>query len=380
MIAIITYSDFPTGTPGAIRYATFAQTYVDMGFEVVVLNKSYNQKDGTGVQSEAVSSGNKYSRYFLFSYRVVKALRRIHITKSLDGVIIGADVMAPHAAIIQFWCRSRGVKCIFDVTEWYSKEQFARWQTAIPYWEKNIMNKWVIDKKSRVIAISSYLYDYFKGKGCKVVNIPIIHNEHNECTFGACCLPQDISADKLCIIYAGSHLLMDNIPLIIKAISLVPDSDRTKIKFVIYGLDEDRIKGCVPQDVWETAFDSLCIMGRRLNKEVVEAYSKADFSVVLRDPSLRVNKAGFPSKVVESMRIGGPVICNYSSDLERYLVHNDNSIIVRNLKADTISQLLQELVHMPISDRQQISRSAKRMVQDKLRSQLFEDELEKIIS
>ena len=61
-------------------------------------------------------------------------------------------------------------------------------------------------------------------------------------------------------------------------------------------------------------------------------------------------------------------------------MHNDNSIIVRNLKADTISQLLQELVHMPISDRQQISRSAKRMVQDKLRSQLFEDELENIIS
>lgn len=376
MIAIITYSDFPNGTPGAIRYATFAHTYADIGYEVLVLNKSYSNNNGI-VQAEAVSVGGKNNRFFLFSYRVVKVLARMRHKKNLDGVLIGADVMAPHAAIIQFWCRIHGVKCVFDATEWYSKEQFARWQTAIPYWEKNIMNRCVIGKHSRVIAISTYLYDYFKKKGCKVVNIPIIHNKniHNKNR-----LSEEVSADKLCIIYAGSHLLMDNIALIIKSISLMSDEARSKIQFAIYGLGEDRIKSVIPKEIWEKTAGSLCIMGRRPNKEVVAAYSKMDFSIVLRDPSLRVNKAGFPSKVVESMRIGVPVICNYSSDLNKYLVHNENSIIVDALNAEIISQQLENLVHMPLSERFRISRSAQQTVQDKLGSELFEKEFKQIIS
>ena len=376
MIAIITYSDFPNGTPGAIRYATFAQTYADMGYEVLVLNKSYNNNCGC-VQAEAISMGGKYNRYFLFSYRAIRALERMLHSKTLDGVIVGTDVMAPHAVIIQFWCRRHKVKCIFDVTEWYSKEQFDRWQTSIPFWEKSIMNRWVIDKHSRVIAISSYLYDYFRGKGCKVVNIPIIHNRN---VYNESFSRRELSDDKLNIIYAGSHLLMDNIALVIKSISLMPEVHRNKIQFVIYGLGEDRIRGCVSQDVWKKAISSLCIMGRRPNKEVVEAYSKMDFSIVLRDSTLRVNKAGFPSKVVESMRIGVPVICNYSSDLNRYLVHNENSIIVEELKAEIISEMLQELVQMPISERLRIGSNAQHTVQEKLKSKLFEEEFKNIIS
>lgn len=376
MIAIITYSDYPDATPGAIRYATFAQTYVDMGFEVVLLNKS-SDRFCHGVRAEAIAKGNKYKRFLLFSYNAIKTLKRISRNTEIDGVIIGADVSSFHAFVIKLWCRTHNIKCIFDATEWYSKEQFARWFTSKPYWGKEFLNRFVINKHSRVIAISSYLYCYFKGKGCKVTQIPIVYNSRmdNESR-----LFSTKSDHMLKIIYAGSHLLMDNIPLIVKALSLVPEPFRNKIQIYLYGFEESRIKSYVSSDVLKLVKDSLFIMGCRPHSEVMEAYITADFSILLRNPSLRVNKAGFPSKVVESMRIGVPVICNYSSDLKSYLRHKENSIIVDDLDAGVVSDLLLELVNMSQLEKEKLGYNAMQTIQEELKSQLFEDKFRYIVS
>ena len=378
MIVIVTYSDYPNGSPGSIRYETFAQAYRDIGCRVMVLHKSVTVSDAT--QEQSVYTKNKFERYLLFGYRIICSIRKLKQTDTIDGIVVGTDVSALHATIIKAWCRLTNIKCIFDVTEWYSKEQVSNWLISVPYWDKEITNRFVISKRSRVIAISSYLYDYFQSKGCLVTNIPIIYNHnHNDVIYDENTLNVALSKD-LKIIYAGSHLLMDNIPLLIQAIALVPENVRMRIKFTIYGLSESRIKSCVSEDDWNTAKDSLHIMGRRANSEVVRAYAQTDFSVLLRDPSLRVNKAGFPSKVVESMRMGVPVICNYSSDLHKYLNHKENSIIVDNLDASVVATLLQELVEMPYLERDRISRNARQTIYDKLDTKLFEDNFKYIVS
>ena len=172
---------------------------------------------------------------------------------------------------------------------------------------------------------------------------------------------------------------MDNIPLVIKAISLIPQTERSKIQFLIYGLDKSQIERSVSSEVFERAKNSLYIMGRRPNEEVVEAYSQVDFSIVLRNTLLRVNRAGFPSKVVESMQFGVPVICNYSSDLQEYLIHNENSIIVEDLDAVSLCKQLQSLVHMPRMEKDVISRNAQQTVREKLGPKQFEDKLRYIL-
>ena len=375
MIAIITYSNYPKGSAGAVRYATFAHTYADLGYKVVVLQKLSDCDDGK-IKVENLYSSNRYSQYYLFGYRVVTSLKRLRREENIDGVIIGADVPAIHVITIKWWCRFNRIPCIFDATEWYSKEQFVNWRTSIPYWERELLNRFIIDNKSRVIAISSYLYDYFRSKGCKVTQIPIIYNQsaHDQL------LARINSSGLLRIIYAGSHLKMDNIPLIIEALSILSEEERAKIRFVVYGLRKEQIENSVSRDVLDTVQDSLLIMGRRPNCEVLDAYSQVDFSIVLRDPSLRVNKAGFPSKVVESMRLGVPVICNYSSDLGDYLVHNNNSIIVESLNVVDLSRRLQELLQMPQSDREEIGKMARQTISERLDSKRFEDKFRYIIS
>lgn len=376
MIAIITYSDYPNGTPGAIRAASFVHMLTNMEYEVAVFHKSHSYIGEDLVHSYPIYTHNKYMRFLQFGHKVVAKLKIMHKKGNLQSVIIGTDVSLMHMIPIVIWCRIHSVKCIFDVTEWYSKEQFSNWRTAIPYWEREFINRVVIGRKSRVIAISSYLYNYFHGKGYKVTRIPIVDtlNTYNQ--------PQESekSSDLLRIIYAGSHLKMDNIPLIVEALSILSEEVRAKMQFVVYGLRKDQIENSIPKDVMNRVQDSLLIMGRRPNNEIVEAYSQADFSIVLRDPTLRVNKAGFPSKVVESMRLGVPVICNYSSDLIDYLTHNENSIIVDHLNAVELSTCLQNLVHMQPYDKIRISQNARQTVLDKLNSKLFEDNFKYIIS
>ena len=66
MIAIITYSDFPSGTAGAIRVATFAHTLIDMGYEVAVFHKSKYYNGNSPIISKSIYSDYKYSRFWLF--------------------------------------------------------------------------------------------------------------------------------------------------------------------------------------------------------------------------------------------------------------------------------------------------------------------------
>lgn len=375
-VIIITYSDYPNGSAGAIRYATFAETYSDMGYEVIVFSKTKCDNNSRN-QIETFDSGNRYVRLLLYPFRILGRLKYFKSQKDISGVILGSDILALHAYIIQKWCRSNGINCIFDATEWYSKEQFKNWFTSFFYWDKHILNKYVLDKKSRVIAISSFLYDYFKRKGSVVVKIPIFYNKKVSIN-----LPykRSVFNGSIKIIYAGTHMLMDNIPMIIKAISLLPISIRSKIQFYIYGLTEAQLKEYISEDILEKVNKSLVIKGRRPNCEVIGSYQSADFSILLRDPSLRVNKAGFPSKVVESMRLGVPVICNYSSDLQSYIISGFNGVVVEYLDEFCVSNHLRKLLLLTKEEKLRMSENAVHTIESKLSSNLFESELNAILN
>ena len=64
--------------------------------------------------------------------------------------------------------------------------------------------------------------------------------------------------------------------------------------------------------------------GRVEHKQVIKIVKSSDWAIILRDNN-RVVKAGFPTKVVESISCGTPVLVNHFSNIEDYL-NNENSI------------------------------------------------------
>jgi glycosyltransferase involved in cell wall biosynthesis len=57
--------------------------------------------------------------------------------------------------------------------------------------------------------------------------------------------------------------------------------------------------------------------------------AQCDFMPLLR-PNQRYAEAGFPTKVVESLAVGVPVVANLTGDLGEYLLDGENAFVAEN--------------------------------------------------
>lgn len=374
MIAIITYENYPDGSPGAIRNHSFATALTQMGHNVVVIHKG-KETHKSVFRQKSLYRSNKYSKWLLFWWRAIIELRKLRKSEGLDAVIVYSCGLLIGTWIIKNWCKRHNIKVIFDVVEWYSKEQFQHGAMAYKYQEKQIKNTCVIDKGCRVITISGFLENYYNKKGCKTARIPIIWNE--ECIADVSLIE---SSSHRNFIYAGSHYEMDNIPLILKSIKLLPIECRMKMRLDIYGFTELFIKSRIGDKNWDIIKDVVKAHGRQPNSIVLEAYRKSDFTILLRDPNLRVNQAGFPSKVIESMAQGVSVMCNYSSDLKDFLVDGDNSIIVDNLNAIAVAQSMARIIGLSPDEVKQLRLNAVETISNCFCTEQFFNKFESILN
>ena len=67
--------------------------------------------------------------------------------------------------------------------------------------------------------------------------------------------------------------------------------------------------------------------GRIENSLAVEKVAESDFTILFRDVS-RMTSAGFPTKFVESISCGTPVITTNTSDLGKYVNGKENGFFI----------------------------------------------------
>ena len=340
MIAYVTYEEYPDGSPGAIRGKSFVDTLRSIGKDTIVLHRG-EMSSNEHPKIISLFSRNRWNKFLFYSCRVIYQLEKLRKSDNLEAVIIYSSGTIVGLWLILHWCYFFKIPVIKDVVEWYSKEQFKYGVFSFNYILKNIENRYIIDENVRVIAISSYLYNYYKGKGCKTTQIPIIKNIDRKD------IQQNLDDNRPCsFIYAGSHLKMDNIPLVLFAFASLSDNVLKKVRFDIYGLSQESIEDVVGKDLLSKLSGSVFIHGRVPNSEVIENYKTTDFCLLFRNPELRVNKAGFPSKVIESMSMGVTIFGNYSSDLSEFLRDGENSIIVSELNVSEIAHKIADVAKM----------------------------------
>lgn len=368
MIVIAGYEAMPDHSPGAIRCSSLAQAYIKLGYDVYIFHKGMYSSEINPI-TISCHNDNRVKKFFGFSQTVISHLNELNQDSKIDAVITYGFFKPIHK-----WCKINNIRHIVDVVEWYSKEQFKRWYFAIPYLRKEDEIRNIAKSKVNVIAISLYLKNYFQKHGCKVVRIPIITEKPEKCDRSA------LSLGKIHIIYAGSHILMDNVPLIIKTILELDVEAKNRVQFNIYGISRERILQYISASDLDQVESIVKIYGRRPNNEILEAYRKSHFSILIRDPELRVNKAGFPSKVIESMKMGIPVICNYSSDLKLYLDDNVNCIISNDISKESLTNAILKVLKINASEYSQISQSAQRTVEKEFNISTYANELREILT
>jgi glycosyltransferase involved in cell wall biosynthesis len=211
------------------------------------------------------------------------------------------------------YCKKNNIKIIADVTEWYAPEGnflFKVVKGLDSYFRMNHLHK----SLDGLIVISRYLENYYKEKN-SIRLPPLIDKNSNK--WESINYPETKTIN---LVYVGSISSgkKDRLDFIINSLDRI--KNRTgKFIFTIIGVTKlQYIKNFGKEFLPENIDNFVSFLGRKPHEEVVSFIKKADYSIFLRDKNL-TNTAGFPTKFVESLACGTPVITNVSSDLLEYL-------------------------------------------------------------
>lgn len=224
----------------------------------------------------------------------------------------------PYMLRLLSWCRKNDVKLIADVVEWYDPRQLTGGRFGPFNISAKIALRLLYPKCDGVIAISKLLSDYYKDRGCHVITVPpivdVLSFKSDVCVVN--------EGGPLRLVYAGTPGNKDSLGEVIAAISeLDPAGDL--LELIILGPSEEIVRSMSPSGVLPKGVN---VVGKVHQSEVGVFVRSADFSVLLREPA-RFSNAGFPTKFVESLANGVPVIANITSDLGEYLHDMEEGLI-----------------------------------------------------
>ena len=357
-------NDFAKDNATAVRVFTFCKILEDSGKEVIVIsldevetNKMHTYK-GLKYITLRSSSNELIARVFNFifhSRRLKKSIVKLSQTYDIEGLFF-YDIPAPSIFYLKKIAKNKKIKIFHDSVEWYSPEQFKWGKFALPYILKNLLNRYFIDKQIAVFAISKYLNNFFQSKGIQSTRIPIML-DIKEVSFEKVIVP-----DKLRLLYAGSPGKKDYLKEIIEGLGRLQKEELEKVELQLLGVNKKQLtEVClIPESSIKKCGDSLIARGRVSRDEVLKQLEKTDFTVLLRSSELRYAKAGFPTKIVESLATATPVICNITSDLGDYLINGKNSLIVESCSAEAFIITLRKALVLSFQEKQTLCYNARK--------------------
>ncbi len=383
-ILFLLSSEFPDHSANATRIVNLAKLMRECGNDCTLLGIRYG--DNTTESGEC--DGILYSHIDALSYNSVpkskrtsfikkvvsKALEREYKKQPFDLIVISDFAVQSIGFIIKFAKKNR-VKLAYNSVEWYESDNpvFSGLNGKI----KLIKNRYqmIFEQKrlGNIIAISSYLQNYYDRKKCNTVRIPTIVDKDR---YGF--VPQT-NNDKTIIAYAGSPGKKDYICNAIEALTLLTNEERQKIQLHLYGVKpEQLIKMGVSKEKAETLDGVLFAHGRIPFSEVQDKISSADFTILLR-PNLRYANAGFPTKVGESMMCATPVIANHTSDLALYIRDNDTGIVVENETAEACAAGLRRAVKMSCEEKTAMRENARKEAEKSFNFGVYQKEINEFL-
>ena len=237
-------------------------------------------------------------------------------------------------------CHKHGIKVIHDLTEWESA----------PHWDaRSIMRKIDINLRMRycmkrmdgVICISRYLFDFYR-KYTRVILVPPTVNlddpkwDRNRLIS---------TNEQVKLIYAGNAEFgtKDRLDIIVQEVGKNP-----MLWLDIIGMTKDQYENGYKTKI---NYPNIVFHGRIPHKQAVKAVQDADFQMLIRESTLK-NNAGFPTKFVESISSGTPLIATLTSNIGDYIVDGKNSIIVNDMAS--ISEILSRVGRLTKDERKQM--------------------------
>jgi len=337
--------ELPDKNAAAQRVISNGKVLRDLGYDVYYLNldrsliKKASSKQFTdtfeGFKFRSVTYPSKTSEWLTYLFSITDITELINELPNLR-FIIAYNYPAFALARLNRFCDLKNVCLIADCTEWYQPHGgvvFRVIKGIDTYFRMRVIHP----KLDGVIAISKYLYEFYRASKVKVVQIPPL---------------VDLRSDKwkneytsnnqdLVLVYAGSpgKGTKDRIDTIIKMLTKVKISN-VKLSLHVIGLSKEQFIDDFGDDFFinETRI-ILVFKGRLSHTETLNEIKNADYAIFVRDINL-VTTAGFPTKFVEALSCGVPILTNSYSNVADYLRDGFNGYLLDDSSEETLIKTL----------------------------------------
>lgn len=365
IVYIITGDNYPNGDAGAIRSHSFAKLFQSSGYRPIVIGMGKM----TNFKMEKYDDVDYYSLRYSFHNLIFKILGRVLfslnvkriINKSEMNKVYGIMFVSGGKSILDYiksLSKKYNIKLFYDAVEWFSPSEFKDGKNNSLYKYNEQLNSIYIDNSFNVISISKYFETYFKEKNINTIRIPVIMDV-NKINYN-----KNTNEEFIKIVYAGQMGGKDKISYFISALNLLSPEDLNKLRMYIIGVTLEDYEKEYGEISSKLKNHSLFFTGRISRDEVLQHLIESDFTLLLRPEDERYAKAGFPTKVVESLSSGTPVICNYTSDLSLYLKDNYDSIIVKNFSVEACYEALKKALSKNNQERISMQKNARKTAEE----------------
>jgi len=348
---------FPEGGAAARRILGNAQSLVAAGYQVLVLSGQQASDDAVHALGDGIflaSTSERDAEHLpnllrLTRYVTMGAKSRAWLDRlgAVPSAVILYSGYTPYILQLRGWCRRAGVPLIFDAVEWYTAASPLGFATSPYLWQTEIAMRWLIPKLDGVIAISRWLEDHYARAGLPVVRVPPTLDVN------AALEGQGGDDDRLTLVYAGTPGRKDLLDVMLQAVAAV-DPDGERLRLDIYGPSPEDLAAyglaAIPP--------SVTAHGPVPHAVAMAGVAAADFSVLLRRPD-KVATAGFPTKFVESLAVGTPVIATLTSDLADHLVDGENGLICREASPESVARVLERALALSGREKVALRRAAR---------------------
>lgn len=252
-------------------------------------------------------------------------IKKICKNKKINIIILYNPVYKLCKKVYEFSKRN-SIKLIIDNTEWYD----ANVKNKFDKFVARSVNKRILklDKKvNKIISISPWMNKWYKDRNINSILIPPLMTAFS-------LQKKSFHNDKIVnIIYCGIPGAKDLLIPFVNCIKTM-NSKEFKFRLMLIGVEKKYFNN----DEMEKY--NIFALGKVPHSEVFKYYETADFSCLFRK-NLRYAKAGFSTKVAESLSQGVPVLCNIVGGTDDVIENGVNGFKISEFNEAEILKMLE---------------------------------------
>ncbi|MGA2247301.1 MAG: glycosyltransferase [Verrucomicrobiota bacterium] len=356
-VIIVTDSYFPNGSADANNLQGHCHAIKTAGFTVGLLpRKAAGQSAPRNGEGACSFRGHPYwlvhdptrlpkirrllRGYFGIGDQRIAWLRR----QGLTGVKAVIALPGSGGTVGLLWwlrrlCKNFRVPLYNIVLEWIAPQHRPEGVFSATL-DSEIQRRYMNHRLDGTICITESLQAYYKRAGARCIVVPPLLDLSDPKWKTPAGSPPPEPKKLLRLLFSGGPE-RDRQDIVLRAVKRLREKG-VSIELEYLGADRSKVEALpnVGSELIDSLGSAVRFHGRVADDQVLKIAASASFGIILRDQA-HWSRSLFPSKVPEFLALKVPMICNYTSDLHKFLKDGHNAMIVDGTPVEALCVALE---------------------------------------